>query len=493
VDRKNFSNVGAILLIAAILAGASFLLFYHIGAQPLHNDEARYSEVVTESFLHSDHYFDLYYRGSPYFNKPPLLFWFIYVAHEVVPDMQTAVRLPSVIGGVLLVAAVILIVFEATGSLYAAAFGGGILATMASYIYLTRSGRFDSLATLFVALSAYSCVRAFKDSRWFLIFGACVGLTLMMKGPVVIFAIIPALSIAWAYRRMDWLWDPYFWGGVGVALVITLPWHIYETILYGGAFWNEYVLQQIIGRVQENIVSISLPLTNQNYVSYFFTYLAPWSELFCLGLVAAPYMWSRFSKKAQVYFFVSVIQVVSVLAVCFLVQSKAFRYLIPLYPFIAIAGAIVVYELTRLCSPVIRVALMAGCIVLGVAAFGWSAYNGFVLNPSYPYSTDTPVAAQDEKNVAEILVSRHAPMFYVDNTADIGAIMYYSQLIQPYYFPLYGYYPGLYFVLPSSYVPTFENAHPRMEFNILYEGGDLMLAQELGEAGECVVAPYCST
>jgi hypothetical protein len=315
----------------------------------------------------------------------------------------------------------------------------------------------------------------------------------MMKGPVVFFAIVAALAVAWAYQRIDWLWNPYFWGGVGVSLLIVLPWHIYETILYGTQFWNEYLLQQIIVRAQENIVSISLPLTNQNYVSYFFAYLAPWSDLFVLVLLFTPFLWSRLSFKARIILFASIVEIFSVLVVCFLVQSKAYRYLIPLYPFMAASAAIIAYEISRLPVPRIRTAMVIGFVALGTFALAWSAYNGFVLNPYYPYSTDTPTAAHDEKQVASILVERHANQFYVENTADIGGVMYYSQLTQPYYFPLYGYYPGLYFVVPSSYLAEFENAHPRLVFSILYEGGDLVLAEELSEAGESVIAPYCST
>ncbi len=231
--------------------------------------------------------------------------------------METAVRLPSAVGSILLVIAVMVIVFEATGSLYAAAFGGGMLATTASFILLTRSGRFDSLATLFVVVATYAFVHAFEDRRWFLVFGACVGLTVMLKGPIIAFAIVAAFAIAWIYRRLDWFGDPYFWGGVGVSLLIALPWHLYETILYGGEFWNQYLLQQVVVRAQQNIVSIALPLTNQNYVSYFFTYLAPWSILFCVSAFITPFWWSRLSKKARVYLFVSIVEVFSVLVVCF--------------------------------------------------------------------------------------------------------------------------------------------------------------------------------
>ncbi len=65
----------AIVLIVAVLLCASFLLLYELGSQPLHNDEARYAQIVTENLLTSHNYFALTYRLEPYFNKPPLLFW----------------------------------------------------------------------------------------------------------------------------------------------------------------------------------------------------------------------------------------------------------------------------------------------------------------------------------------------------------------------------------------------------------------------------------
>jgi 4-amino-4-deoxy-L-arabinose transferase-like glycosyltransferase len=485
VDLKFLQkHIGAACLIALVLVGSSFLMLYRLGVQPLHNDEARYAEVVTESFLQSHQYFSLVYRGEPYFNKPPLLFWLVDVSHVFVKDMQTAVRLPSAIGVILLLIATMLVVFEATGSLYGAAFGGAVLATTPSLVLLARSGRFDSLATLFVVLATYSFIRAFKDRRWFLLFGACIGLAVITKGPVVLFAGVAVLAASWAHRRFDWLRAPYFWGGVGVALLIALPWHIYETYLFGGEFWNAYVWQQIVERAQTNIVSIALPLTNWNYITYFFEYLAPWSTLFIGGLVLTPFLWSSFSTKARLFLLASLAEIASVLLVCFVMQSKAYRYLIPFYPFMAISLAIIMWEVSRLEVPHLRPALVTGFVSLGLFAFAWSAYNGFLLNPNYPYSTDTPASAHDEQQVADILLARHANQFYVYNTADIGGIMYYSHLIDPYYFPLYGYYPGLYFVLPVKELGIFKDSHPLLGFSILYEGADLILGQELGKVQE---------
>ncbi len=38
-------------------------------------------------------------------------------------------------------------------------------------------------------------------------------------------------------------------------------------------------------------------------------------------------------------------------------------------------------------------------------AFVWSLYNGFLLNPTYPYSTDTPASAYDEQQVATFFLN----------------------------------------------------------------------------------------
>ena len=210
-DFRRHQLIG-IVIICIVLACASFLFLYHLGAQPLHNDEARYAEIVTESF-NPNHFFSLVYRQQPYFNKPPLLFWLVGIVHLFVPIMEVAVRLPSAIAGILLVAAVMLFVFEVTKSKYAAALGGGILATTPSLIILARSGRFDTLITLFVVLATYCFLRALEDRRWFLLFGACIGLAIITKGPLVVFALIAVAAIAWMYRRVDWIRNTFFWYG----------------------------------------------------------------------------------------------------------------------------------------------------------------------------------------------------------------------------------------------------------------------------------------
>ena len=266
--------------------------------------------------------------------------------------------------------------------------------------------------------------------------------------------------------------------GVGIALLISLPWHIYETYLYGGEFWNYYVWQQIVVRIQQNIVSIALPLSNWDYTLYIVTFLAPWIEVFVVSLVVLPFLWHRLTLKVKAILFVSIVEILSVVLVCYLAESKAYRYLIPMYPFVAISIAIIIFEISRLQIKNIRTLLVIGCVSLGAYAFAWTAYNGFLLNPNYPYSTDTPASAHDEKEIALVLISQHAKQFFVYNTANIGGIMYYSHLINPYYFPLYGEYPGLDFVLAPQALSTFKETHPGLRFSILYNGSSVILAQE---------------
>jgi 4-amino-4-deoxy-L-arabinose transferase len=479
-------------LITVILFASSFLYLYNLGAQRLHNDEARYSEVVIESFVNSHHIFSLFYQGTPYFSKSPLLFWLVYVFYLFVPNMQIAVRLPSALASIALVAATMLIVYEVTQSKYAAALGGGILATTASFAILIRAGRFDSLATLFIVLAVYSFIRAFQNRKWFLVFGACMGLIVMVKGPVVMFAGAAVLAFSYYTRRWNWLRDSYFWGGVGIAVLIVFPWYIHETVLYGGEFWNDYVLQQIIARVQTNIVSINLPVTNQEYVTYFFEFLTPWSILFIAGVLAAPFLWRDFSERVRASLFTFYVEIYSVIVVCFLMESKAYRYLLPCYPFIAATIAILIFEITSRQMPRSKTAIAAGLACLALGGFIWSAYNGFFLNPSYPYSTDTPATAIDEYYIGTMLLERHVNRFYIYDTADVRGIVFYSHIDDPYNFPLYGYYNNLYFVLPPTKISDFINSHPRVDFRILYKGIDVVLAEETGQTRESLVYPYCS-
>jgi len=457
-------KVGEVLLIVLLLAASFFLLFYHLSVEPFQDyDEATYAEISTEN-LASHQYFSFTFLDHPYFNKPPLLFWLIDASTSVIPDAEIAARAPSALAAVFLIIAAMVLVYEATRSVTFGVVSGAILAGTSAFIEPARQVRFDVLVSLFVMAAAYAFLRAFEDRRWFLAFGAFVGVAILSKGPLAVFALIAALGIAIAYKRMDWLRDPYFWGGVGICLLIAVPWHLYETLQFGQVFWEEYIRDQVVDRVGQALFTGP---SNSAYIGYLFQFASPWIELWVASLVAAPFLWKRMSVKTQALFLAMVFGAIAVLAACFISKTQAIGYLIPLYPFIAVTVDLISHEVWHIKFSGIRKLVAAACICLCLFGFYLSFYNGLHINPYYIQEVSL---ANQEKIIGERLRTEHPATFYVFDLTTLGSIMYYSQLIAPLWVTSTPPPSHSYIVFPSSELQRVEQAYPLLKLTIVYQG-----------------------
>jgi 4-amino-4-deoxy-L-arabinose transferase-like glycosyltransferase len=474
---KKAALYGVIVCIAIIAGASCYLFLYHLGREPFQDyDEATYAEITTESL--SYHEFGTFtFLNNLYFNKPPVLFWLMDVSKSVIPDPEAGARFPSAFSGILTLIAVGILVYAATKNWYAAVLGAAILLTTSAFIEPARQARFDILVSLFIMLSTYAFYRAIQggvgDRKWYLWFGAFMGLTVLTKGPLVIYAGAAVFGILLIYRRFTWLKDNYFWGGIAIALAIILPWHIYETVLYGSTFWDTYLFGQVIDRVQENLFTVGP--TNLQYLQYIFEFASPWIYVFCASLAVTPHFWKKISLQEQAALAAAFFGIASVLLVCFVTKTKAFSYLIPLYPFMAVYSAVILYQFSKTNTERSRIILAVVCIALLVNGFTASVYNGFHINT---YFSAEVSLAQQEKNIGDLLKADSAPTFYTYNTTTLGSIMYYSRLLQPTFLKTSDEIPENSYVLyQTNQLAKLKSILPTEKIDQLYIGQTLSLAK----------------
>jgi 4-amino-4-deoxy-L-arabinose transferase-like glycosyltransferase len=425
--NKRYVVLALIILTASL---SSILFFYHLNTEPFQDyDEATYAEITHESL--SYHEFGTFtFLNNLYFNKPPVLFWLMDASESVLHNQETGARFPSAFSGFLSLVAVGLVVFFVTMDWYAAILGAGILATTSAFIEPARQARFDILVSLFIVLTTYAFLRALqggtKDRKWFIWFGLFAGLTVLTKGPLIIYAGAAIVGILLVYRKCNWIKDPYFWGGVLLSAAIILPWHIYETVLYGSTFWDTYLFGQLVDRVQENLFTVGP--TNGQYIQYIFQFASPWAYVFCASLAVTPRFWKKLSLQTKAILIGSLFGILSVIVVCFVTKTKAFSYLIPLYPFMAIYCAIIFYQFSKTKFFYTKAAVVLVCIILLINGYILSIYNGFHINTYF--AAEVSLATQ-EKAIGEILKQKEASTFYLYDTTTLGSIMYYSRLLSP--------------------------------------------------------------
>jgi 4-amino-4-deoxy-L-arabinose transferase-like glycosyltransferase len=342
------------VLAAVLLLGSAWLLFYKLGHEALQDyDEATYAEVTGESLAHGN-YLSFTLLNSPYFKKPPLLFWLIDASREVVPNQEVAMRLPSAISAFALIIVVALLCFEVSGNAWAALLGGTILATIGTFIEFSRQDRFDALVSLFIIATIYAWIKAAKNPKWYVAAGIFFGLAFLAKDVISFFAGVTILSYACMRRDFSFFKNKFFWIGTALSLIVIVPWHVYETLKYGMAFWDTYLGGEVVERVQMNIFGVGYGPTNTDYDWFFLNFAEPWAVLFFAALVTPIIFFKKLLPVVRATLVSCVVTLVVIGAVLAFSHTKAISYLIPLYPFMAIVIALCASEAWRLGGKDIR-------------------------------------------------------------------------------------------------------------------------------------------
>jgi 4-amino-4-deoxy-L-arabinose transferase-like glycosyltransferase len=169
-------------------------------------------------------------HGLPYYDKPPLLYWFIAASYQLFGVQDWAARLVSSGAGF----ATVLLTYcwgRQTLSRRAAFAGAAILALSGRFVYLERLVTMNSLLCLWVVAALAAAHIALFQARlrwgWWLLSACACGLGFLTKGPVVLVLVgVPTLLIQILQRRplrscvLAWL--------VHLAAVLALagPWFV---------------------------------------------------------------------------------------------------------------------------------------------------------------------------------------------------------------------------------------------------------------------------
>jgi 4-amino-4-deoxy-L-arabinose transferase-like glycosyltransferase len=232
----------------ALFAGLPVLMLL----PPLDRDESRYAQA-TSQMLESGDYVDIRYQDEPRWKKPVGIYWMQAVAVAVTSDVENRdigpYRIPSLLGAMLAAAA--------CAWAGAAMFGqrAGFLAGAimgASFLLSTEAGiaKTDAMLCGAVTLAMAGLARIYLAAKageaprrpWKLAFWLGLGLSILIKGPIGLLIIAPAIlalsvwdrDVSWL-KRLGWGW------GLPLVALIVGPWAIAITIATDGGFWREAI------------------------------------------------------------------------------------------------------------------------------------------------------------------------------------------------------------------------------------------------------------
>ena len=242
--------------LVALLAGLPALLLL----PPLDRDESRYAQA-TSQMLETGDYVDIRFQDDPRWKKPVGIYWMQAAAVAVTSSVENRdiapYRIPSILGAMLAAAA--------CAWAGAAMFGqrAGFLAGAmlgATFLLSTEAGiaKTDAMLCGAVTLAMAGLARIYLATRageapirpHKLMFWLGLGLSILIKGPIGLIVVAPAMIALSAWDRdVSWL-KRLGWGwGLPLVALIVGPWALAITIATDGGFWREAIMGDLAPKV----------------------------------------------------------------------------------------------------------------------------------------------------------------------------------------------------------------------------------------------------
>ncbi|MGR3318121.1 MAG: ArnT family glycosyltransferase [Candidatus Anammoxibacter sp.] len=334
---------------------ALIFCFTNIWAGSLRDwDEATYA-LVAKEFFQKGNWLVPAIEGHLWFHKPPFVMWFMSLGFSVFGVGEFAVRFGSAIAGV----GTIIITYLFTRKMFCsntALLAGLVLLGIPHFVSHAKMGMLDVPLTFFITLSLFSYYKSIADSRWWLVSGAAFGIAFMIKGVaagIAPFTILLHILIMLRFKQFRSL---YMWAGIGIALVILLPWHVLLVYRYGEIFWNEYFMYHVINRGASAIEDHA-----GSHFYYFWVLIKEARPWFLAAFPAIIYCTLISWKKRDKRILFLVCWTFSVFFIISVFSTKLEWYIIPLYPPLSVCISAFLLRLfpSRHFSKII-----AGCVVI---------------------------------------------------------------------------------------------------------------------------------
>jgi len=313
-------------------------------------DETRYLAVAWEMWLRED-FLVPFLNGVAYSHKPPLLFWMINLGWGVFGVNDWWPRLVAPFFGL----ACLYLSARTCRRLWPNSqvhFIVPIILIGTCYwgIYTTLT-MFDLIITFWTMVGVNGLISVWQGRAlqgWFL-FSLAIGLGILTKGPIILVYLLPIALLApyWANNRKKKTWISWYLGIIGSVIIgigIALVWAIPAAIAGGEEYRNAIFWGQSAGRVIKS-----------------FAHQKPvwWYIIIIPGLLMPWILWPSILRK--IWFNVRhlrlgindpgmrlvLIWIISTLLVLSMISGKQPHYLLPIFPALGIAYAVVVASLSE--------------------------------------------------------------------------------------------------------------------------------------------------
>jgi 4-amino-4-deoxy-L-arabinose transferase-like glycosyltransferase len=360
--------------------------------------------------------------GELFPEKPPLAYWAAGAAAALIPNHDTALRLPNFVFAWLATSAIVLLAY-AMGGTVAAWIGG--LASGTFLLAVQVSAWLATDAALVVGVSAallgvYQGVKATTlRSRlaWFTLFQMAITWAFLAKGPGALLTPICALlALLVIERKSSMLRSAGFWLPTIIPVAVVACWLVAASNTSGGARTLSVMLWSNVAGRFAHLNSADASVYSQahhNYPGKYLVelpfYLTPWIFLFVAALVRA---WRRVrDADGAAWRFSAITLAGTVLPLSFASTARGI-YFAPALPACALLIALWYSESAATSTRLDRAMLKATVALIAVICVVLFAVALIVATsePALPYSTFLLAAGAIAAVIALISARRHLQM-----------------------------------------------------------------------------------
>jgi 4-amino-4-deoxy-L-arabinose transferase-like glycosyltransferase len=357
----------------SLLVISLFLWLIFLGNSPLRDwDEGTVAQVAREIWrapLGSMHWLYPTLGGEPYHNKPPLIHLLIAWTYSIGGVNEWTTRLPGAVltalGVPLLYLVGCLLFKESLSALFAAL----VYLTMLPVLRHGRLAMLDGTSITFFLLLLFCLLKARQNRRYALGVGFCLGLITLTKGMIVLPLGAIACLFLIADRQLALLTSPYLLVGIFLGNAPAIAWFVAQWQHYGENFLQVNFQAQTFNRLTQSVENHKGP--PWYYLIEIIKYTFPWLLFLPGGFYLA------WKKRHTSWSRLIIIGTIVYLGTISLMRTKLPWYVMPIYPFLALAIGARLSEIWQFSHfkmrtltmfiAVIAIAGLGGCVYFIVA------------------------------------------------------------------------------------------------------------------------------